>query len=369
MADLKISQLASLDQAELATTDAVPVVDTSGTQTKKITPTALIAGAIDLLTDGTIDGNKIEIGTTSARGTLQLTNSTSSTSTTTAATPAAVKTANDTAVAAQATASAALPKAGGTMTGVIVFDATQTKASLSAYGITKLSDATGSADSTLAATSNAVKTAKDTADAARSVADAALPKTGGTMTGAIVFDATQQKASTSTYGITQLTDSAASTSTSTAATPAAVKVAKDAADAAQATANTGVTNAATAQATANAALPKAGGIITGNVDNSSTGYFDLPAGTTAQRPGSPNSGWVRFNTDTGQYEGYTGSLWSSIGGGAKGGGADAVFFENDQTITTNYTLTTNKNAVTAGPVTINSGVTVTVPSGSSWVVV
>jgi len=55
--------------------------------------------------------------------------------------------------------------------------------------------------------------------------------------------------------------------------------------------------------------------------------------------------------------------------GAKGAGGDQVFYENDQSVTTNYTITTNKNAVTAGPVTINSGVTVTVPSGSSWVVV
>lgn len=57
------------------------------------------------------------------------------------------------------------------------------------------------------------------------------------------------------------------------------------------------------------------------------------------------------------------------GGGATGGGTDQVFYENDVTVTTNYTITTNKNAVTAGPVTIDSGVTVTVPSGSSWVVV
>jgi hypothetical protein len=116
-------------------------------------------------------------------------------------------------------------------------------------------------------------------------------------------------------------------------------------------------------------LAKAGGTITGNVDNTATGYFDLPSGTTAQRPGSPNAGWARFNTDTVQFEGYTGALWSSIGGGARGGGSDAVFFENDQTVTTSYTLTTNKNAVTAGPVTVNSGVTVTIPSGSTWVVV
>jgi hypothetical protein len=152
----------------------------------------------------------------------------------------------------------------------------------------------------------------------------------------------------------QLTDSTASTSTTTAATPAAVKVAKDAADA--------------AQSTANAALPKAGGTITGNVDNTATGYFDLPVGTTAERPGSPNSGMIRYNSLLGQFEGY-GTAWGTIGGGAKGGGSDDVFYENGQTVTTNYTITTNKNAMTAGPVTVNSGIVVTIPSGSSWVIV
>ena len=55
------------------------------------------------------------------------------------------------------------------------------------------------------------------------------------------------------------------------------------------------------------------------------------------------------------------------GGGATGGGTDKVFFESDQTITTNYTLTANKNAHTVSP-TINSGVTVTVPSGAILVI-
>ena len=56
-------------------------------------------------------------------------------------------------------------------------------------------------------------------------------------------------------------------------------------------------------------------------------------------------------------------------GGATGAGGDQVFYENDQTVTTSYTITASKNAVTAGPVTINSGVTVTIPSGSYWSVV
>jgi hypothetical protein len=46
-----------------------------------------------------------------------------------------------------------------------------------------------------------------------------------------------------------------------------------------------------------------------------------------------------------------------------------VFLENSNTVTTNYTLSTGKNAVSAGPVTINAGITVTVPSGASWVIV
>jgi len=60
---------------------------------------------------------------------------------------------------------------------------------------------------------------------------------------------------------------------------------------------------------------------------------------------------------------------AASGGGAVGGGNDLVFYENDMVVTTNYTLTANKNAMSAGPVTINSGVTVTVPTGAVWTIV
>jgi hypothetical protein len=107
----------------------------------------------------------------------------------------------------------------------------------------------------------------------------------------------------------------------------------------------------------------------GDVALSGTGFLDLPVGTTAERPGSPTSGMVRFNTSLVTFEGYDGTAWGAIGGGATGGGADDVFYENGQTVTVSYTLSTGKNAVTAGPVTIDSGITVTIPSGASWVVV
>jgi hypothetical protein len=113
----------------------------------------------------------------------------------------------------------------------------------------------------------------------------------------------------------------------------------------------------------------AGATFTGDVILGTTTALELPDGTTGQRPGSPVAGMIRYNTTLVQFEGYKNSVWGAIGGGATGGGSDDVFYENGQTVTTNYTLSTNKNAVTAGPVTVNSGVTVTIPSGSSWVVV
>jgi len=55
--------------------------------------------------------------------------------------------------------------------------------------------------------------------------------------------------------------------------------------------------------------------------------------------------------------------------GARGGAGNHVFFESDTNISADYELTAGKNAMSAGPITINSGVTVTVPSGARWVIV
>lgn len=131
------------------------------------------------------------------------------------------------------------------------------------------------------------------------------------------------------------------------------------------------TLASTGLGLATAASPSFTGTATfaGDVLLSGTGQLDLPVGTTAQRSGSPNSGMIRFNSELTTFEGYNGTEWGAIGGGATGGGSDDVFYENGQTVATDYTLTTDKNAMSAGPITIDSGVTVTVPSGQSWVIV
>jgi len=68
---------------------------------------------------------------------------------------------------------------------------------------------------------------------------------------------------------------------------------------------------------------------------------------------------------------YNGTNWILSGGGGSGGGASAggFLYENTQTLSQNYTITTGKNAMCAGNVAIASGVTLTIPSGSRWVVV
>jgi uncharacterized protein YfiM (DUF2279 family) len=99
------------------------------------------------------------------------------------------------------------------------------------------------------------------------------------------------------------------------------------------------------------------------------GSATIPAGATIERDVSPAHGYFRFNLDTSSFEGYNGISWGSVGGGATGGGSDAVFIENDQTINTDYTVVSTKNAMTTGPIEVASGVTVTIETGARWVVI
>lgn len=98
---------------------------------------------------------------------------------------------------------------------------------------------------------------------------------------------------------------------------------------------------------------------------SSTDAILVPVGTTAQRP-TGATGYIRYNSDTGGFEGYSGSSWGSLGGGNT---TTYGLWENNATISANYTITAGNNAMSAGPITVASGVVVTVPSGSTWTIV
>jgi len=102
---------------------------------------------------------------------------------------------------------------------------------------------------------------------------------------------------------------------------------------------------------------------------SATGSALLPTGNTAQRDGSPTTGAFRFNSTLTAFEGYNGSAWGSVGGGATGGVGNEMFYENDQIADASYTIPANRNAMTTGPITIADGVTITVSDGSRLVVI
>lgn len=127
--------------------------------------------------------------------------------------------------------------------------------------------------------------------------------------------------------------------------------------------NTTLGNASGDTITLNAATAN----VPNNLNFSGTGTIRLPNGTTAERP-SPTAGMIRYNTTEASFEGYAAGAWGSIGGGATGAGGDQVFYENELTVTTSYTLTTNRNAMSTGPITIDSGVTVTIPTDQRWVI-
>jgi len=158
------------------------------------------------------------------------------------------------------------------------------------------------------------------------------------------------------------------------------------------------------------------GALTATLDStfSSTGALLISKGTTAQQPGTPVTGMLRYNTTTNQFEGYSGSspAWLPVGGStisndtttatnvypifanATSGTATTVYTSNakylykpstgelqssivnatngihvnSQTVSVSYTIAAGSSGSSAGPITVASGVTVTVSSGSRWVV-
>ena len=82
-------------------------------------------------------------------------------------------------------------------------------------------------------------------------------------------------------------------------------------------------------------------------------------------------GAIYWNSSFKQMRVWSGTAWipMSTGSGASGGGADSIFYENDQVVSNSYSITAGKNAMTTGPITIADGVTLTIPDGSTFVVI
>ena len=89
-------------------------------------------------------------------------------------------------------------------------------------------------------------------------------------------------------------------------------------------------------------------------------YGNASGDPTALAVGSSGQTLVSDGTDI---------SWGDAAAGATGAGSDKIFWENGQTVTQNYTITNNYNAMSAGPITINNSVTVTIGDGETWTIV
>jgi|TARA_Y100000031_G_C8216967_1_gene383925 hypothetical protein len=81
-----------------------------------------------------------------------------------------------------------------------------------------------------------------------------------------------------------------------------------------------------------------------------------------------------FDSDAFYLLAFDGTYWLQVsgsggGGGATGASGEELFWENETQVDNDYSISASTNALTAGPITIASGVTVTVPSGCVWVIV
>jgi hypothetical protein len=93
--------------------------------------------------------------------------------------------------------------------------------------------------------------------------------------------------------------------------------------------------------------------------------------TVYTHPTTAGNKHVPTGGTTDQYLKYDSSgtaVWADVSGGATGAGGDKVFMENELTVTTNYELSANKSALSVGPVQINTGISVTIPTGHTWVI-
>lgn len=109
--------------------------------------------------------------------------------------------------------------------------------------------------------------------------------------------------------------------------------------------------------------------------SSATSAALLPVGDSSERPSTPLPGQTRYNNETNEFEGYNGAAtawqyFSSMPTGPQvpSGSVDKVFYQNGIVINEDYTTSVTANSMSAGPIALATGVTVTIPAGSSWVI-
>ena len=114
------------------------------------------------------------------------------------------------------------------------------------------------------------------------------------------------------------------------------------------------------------------GIVTATTfSGSGANLTNIPAGNLTGTVADARISTLTASKLTGALPAISGANLTNLPPSAPVGGAstNTVFFENDKLVEVGYQITSSKNAMTAGPISINAGIAVTVPSGCSWTIV
>ena len=113
------------------------------------------------------------------------------------------------------------------------------------------------------------------------------------------------------------------------------------------------------------------GNLTGNPTGSGANLTSIPAGNLTGTVADARITTLTASKLSGALPAISGANLTNLPPSAPVGGAttNQVFFENDKLVEVNYQITSTKNAMTAGPISVSAGIAVTVPSGCSWTIV
>ena len=113
------------------------------------------------------------------------------------------------------------------------------------------------------------------------------------------------------------------------------------------------------------------GNLTGNPTGSGANLTSIPAGNLTGTVADARISTLTASKLTGALPAISGANLTNLPPSAPVGGASTnqVFFENHKAVEVGYQITSTKNAMSAGPISINTGIAVTVPSGCSWTIV
>ena len=226
--------------------------------------------------------------------------------------------------------------------------------------------ATNAANSATAGANSATASANSASGASTSASTATTKASEASTSASTATTKASEAATSATNSANSATASANSATASANSATASANSASTASTQATNSSNSATASANSATAAATSASNASSTLSNAIVRDAATGAASMPTGTTAQRP-SGAVGMFRHNSTLDKFEGYNDGAWGELGGGGPSLGTDSIIRVNNLTISEDITIPSTSNGMSAGPITIADGFTVTV--NGTWSII